>query len=204
VGGLNQSDADHTKHQDPDVELMLAFQAGDEQAFVTLYEKYRDRLVNYSRRFLTDRARGEEAAQDVFLKLYRARSRYQPVSRFSTYLFRIATNHCLNVLQRHDQKLVDRGTELSERPGAVLRDGQSSPEDAYSQTELRDFVNAAIGRLAENQRAAFLLCHYQGMSYREAAQVIEVTEGAVKSLIHRARERLAKELEPLRALQGGA
>ena len=62
VDGLNQSDADHTKHQDPDVELMLAFQAGDEQAFITLYEKYRDRLVNYSRRFLTDRARGEEAA----------------------------------------------------------------------------------------------------------------------------------------------
>jgi DNA-directed RNA polymerase specialized sigma24 family protein len=121
VGGLNQSDADHTKHQDPDVELMLAFQAGDEQAFTTLYEKYRDRLVNYSRRFLIDRARGEEAAQDVFLKLYRARARYQPVSRFSTYLFRIATNHCLNVLQRHDQKLVDRGTELSERPGAVLQ-----------------------------------------------------------------------------------
>ena len=204
VDGLNQSDADHTKHHDPDVELMLAFQAGDEQAFITLYDKYRDRLVNYARRFLVDRARGEEAAQDVFLKIYRARLRYQPMSRFSTYLFLIATNHCLNMVQRHDQKLVDRATELSERPGALLRDGSASPEEAYSQTELRGFVNSAIGRLAENQRAAFLLCHYQGMSYREAAEVIEVTEGAVKSLIHRAREKLAKELAPLRAQQGGA
>lgn len=187
--------------KDPDVALMLAFQAGDESAFIALYEKYRDRVVNFTRRFMTDRAQGEEAAQDVFLKLYQAAPRYKPAGRFSTYLYRIATNHCLNIVSRHENKRVDRGTELSERSPGLLRDDGASPETALGEQELRGAVQKAIGELPENQRAALLLCHYEGLSYKEAAQAIEVSEGAVKSLIHRAREKLAKELLHLKTVR---
>lgn len=78
---------------DPEVALMLAFAQGEEAAFVTLYRTYRDRIVGYCTRLVGDRARGEEAAQDVFIKLYRARASYSERGRFSTFLYRIATNH---------------------------------------------------------------------------------------------------------------
>lgn len=185
--------------KDPDVALMLAFQAGDESAFIKLYEKYRDRVVNFTRRFLTSQAQGEEAAQDVFLKLYQAAPRYKPGGRFSTYLYRIATNHCLNLVSRHDHKRVDRGTELGERSEALMEDDGVTPEAALGAQQMKEAVHKAMGNLADNQRAALLLCHYQGLSYKEAAEVIEVSEGAVKSLIHRAREKLAKDLLHLKA-----
>src|SRR6476619_6255361 len=97
---------------DPDVALMLAFTKGREEAFLQLYQRHRDRIVTFTGRMLGDRAQAEEAAQDVFLKLYRARDSYEPRSRFSTFLYRIATNHCLNVQSRVERKLLDREREV--------------------------------------------------------------------------------------------
>lgn len=193
---MNHREPDHKPQSateaDADAALMAAFAQGDEEAFVTLYRRYRDRMVNFARRLLGDQALAEEAAQDVFLKLYRARDRYRPSSRFSTFIYRIATNHCLNIKARHEHKLTDRS--------AVAEDlATSSAQQALDveRHELQRALRAALAKLPQKQRAALLLCHYEGMSYAEAAQVVEVSESAIKSLIHRARDRMSKELAGL-------
>ena len=191
---MNQCETDHKSAdaEDADAALMAAFAQGDEEAFVTLYRRYRDRMVNFARRLLGDQARAEEAAQDVFLKLYKARDRYRPSSRFSTFIYRIATNHCLNIRARHEHKLTDRSAVAEE----VATSSAQQTQDV-ERRELRQALRAALAKLPAKQRAALLLCHYEGMSYAEAAQVIAVSESAVKSLIHRARDRMSKELAEL-------
>lgn len=174
---------------DPDAALMLAFAAGEEAAFVELYGRYRDRMVHFCRRLLGDEARAEEAAQDVFLKIYDAGPRYQARSRFSTYLYRVATNHCLNLNARVERKLVTQEGAGYERATAP-----HSPSDDASRAQLRQALADALAKLPDKQRAALLLVHYEGFSYREAAGAVEVTESALKSLVHRARERMVHEL----------
>ena len=178
---------------DPDVALMLELKAGDEEAFVKLYRQYRDRLFNFSRRLLGDAALAEEATQDVFLKLYRARERYTPTSRFSTYVYRIARNHCLNLKARHENTRVDRH-RVAEEVGSHA----ATAEAMVERSELRAALQRALAVLPENQATALVLAHYDGMSYREVAEVLEVSESATKSLIHRARARLSQELKSLR------
>ncbi|MGD8858891.1 MAG: RNA polymerase sigma factor [Myxococcales bacterium] len=177
---------------DPDVALMQAFARGREDAFVQLYDRHRDRIVNYARRILRNEAQAEEAAQDVFLKLYRARDSYTPRSRFSTFLYRIATNHCLNIRARVEHKLVARDVEAADRPDSST----GAQERALDRKALRTHLEAALGTLPDRQRAALVLVHYEGMSYREAAKTIDVTESAMKSLVHRARATMIRELEP--------
>jgi RNA polymerase sigma-70 factor (ECF subfamily) len=173
---------------------MLAFVAGQEDAFVELYQRYRDRIVTFTSRMLADQARGEDAAQEVFLKLYRSRVSYQPHSRFSTFLYRIATNHCLNQRARLDHRLVDSEPDQDQIASAEL-DQQAN----LANKQLRASLQRALAALPERQRAALLLVHYEGMSYRDAAESIDVSEPAIKSLIHRARAALMTELEPLLA-----
>ncbi|MEE8409168.1 MAG: RNA polymerase sigma factor [Myxococcota bacterium] len=167
----------------------MAFQRGNEEAFVTLYRRYRDRIFNFARRLLGDVARAEEAAQDVFLKVYGARKSYTVRSRFSSYIFRIARNHCFNIRARHEHKLVDRGREVERHAN-----GAASPEANVERQNELEAVRIALATLPEKQAAAFILAHYEGMSYREIANALDVSEGATKSLIHRARDRLVHEL----------
>lgn len=177
---------------DPDVDLMLAFCKGDEDAFVELYRRYRDRMVAFCRRIVGDDAQAEEAAQEVFLKLYRARSGYAPRSRFSTFVYRIAANHCLNMQARVEHKLLQRGVEIDARVASPEAQQHAQLEHG----ELRAVLEKALATLPDRQRAALVLVHYEGLSYEEAAEAIEVTESALKSLIHRARSAMMEQLGP--------
>lgn len=177
--------------KDPDQALMLRFRDGDEEAFVQLYHAYRDRIVAFTTRMMGSSSLGEEAAQDVFLKLYKAGKRYEPSARFSTYIYRIATRHCLNLRDRHSFKRTSGGLD-SERE--VSED--SSPADETRKRELRDALEAALAKLPEKQRAALVLVHYEGLSYRECAETLAVSESALKSMIHRARGALTDILDP--------
>ncbi len=189
ANGLNPRDEDH--NHDADAILMQRFCAGNEEAFVKLYERYRNRMVSFAKRLLGDQATAEEAAQDVFLKLYKTRDRYRVESRFSTFLYRIATNHCLNIKARHEHKLTDRYAVADQSARS-----EADQTTAVEKGELRSALTAALTTLPENQRAALVLCHYEGMSYGEAAKVIDVSVSAIKSLIHRARDRMMQELAP--------
>jgi RNA polymerase sigma-70 factor (ECF subfamily) len=169
---------------------MLAFCRGDENAFVQLYRRYRDRITNHARRLLNDHAQAEEASQEVFLRLYQTRDSYQPLSRFSTFIFRIATNYCLNVCARSEHKLL-ADSESAGHPVAECRPGQ---EEAVAQEQLRETLAHALAALPDKQRAALVLCHYEGLSYLEAAEALEVSESALKSLVHRARRTMIATL----------
>lgn len=168
---------------------MVAFAAGDEEAFVKLYRRYRNKLFNFARRLLRDDAVAEEATQDVLLKLYRARASYSPKSRFSTYAFRIATNHCLNLLGKKERAVVDRAKAVDVAP-----DRKATPEQAAAAGEMRQKVASALSTLPDNQATALVLSHYEGMSYQEIADVLGVSVSAVKSLVFRARDSMMRSL----------
>lgn len=178
---------------DPDVALMLRFQAGADDAFAALVEKYQRSVLNTIYRYTNDRAESEDLTQDVFLRVWKARATYGPAAKFATWLFRIVTNLCLNEIRdrgRHrtqalgeDDALVDRGERGFERPTQVLH-----------KEELRTQVRAALKRLPENQRMALILDKYEDLSYEEIATRMELSTMAIKSLLFRARENLKREL----------
>lgn len=181
---------------DPDAELMLTFCRGQEDAFVELYRRYRDRIVAFCKRIVGTDAQAEEAAQDVFIKLYRTRDGYTPRSRFSTFIYRIAANHCLNLQARVEHKVVARGVEVDNRAAPSSSQSAPAPHAALEQGELREHLSRALATLPDRQRAALVLVHYEGLSYEEAAEAIDVTESALKSLIHRARGAMMEQLAP--------
>ncbi len=186
---------------DPDAALMVAFQGGDESAFRTLFEKYGRSMVGYCNHFVRDPARAEELAQDVFLNLYRSAGRYQPTARFKTFLYRIASNHCLNELRRGEYGARRELDRAPDDPDAVtdpdsLPGPAATPEQATLASALGTAVDRLLARLPEKQRAAFVMARLEGLSYEEIAEVLGTTLPAVKSLVHRATVSAAAALAP--------
>ncbi|HWP67428.1 MAG TPA: sigma-70 family RNA polymerase sigma factor [Candidatus Limnocylindria bacterium] len=189
---------------DPDVVLMLRVQAGDLEAFPLLFERYAPRVLQFVRRFVAHEARAEELTQDVFAQIFRFRRRYRPESRLSTWVFRIATNLCLNELRRPEQRLrVDLWKQQDseeDREGPMLADPDApTPEAAAAARELAAALDREIAALPGKQRAALLLSRMDGLAYRDVAEVLGCSEGAVKALLFRAihglRGRLRDHLE---------
>lgn len=185
---------------DPDAALMLAFQRGDEAAFRALFERHARGMVAFCHHFVRDAARAEELAQDVFVKLYRSAGRYRPTARFKTFLYRVASNHCLNELRRGEYAARDRTPRDDEPPDLdALPSGAATPEQELHGAALEAAVRALLAGLPEKQRAAFVLCRFEGLSYEEIAQVLETTVAAVKSLVHRATVAATAALAPFAA-----
>src|ERR687884_620986 len=119
---------------DPDAALMVAFQGGDETAFRSLFEKYGRAMVTFCYHFVRDAASAEDLAQEVFLKLHRSAGRYQPTARFKTFLYRIASNHCLNELRKGEHAARRREERSESEAGAVEPDelppGGATPQEA--------------------------------------------------------------------------
>lgn len=194
-----------TYEDDPGVRLMLAFQAGDESAFDRIVETYSPQVFALFTRFLGSRQNREDLVQDVFLRVLRARMRYQPTARFSTFLFRIAFNIAVNETQRGGAKervSADLGRDGERGDGlAFVADvSDVTPSGALEQQDVVSAVRSAIARLPENQRIALILAKYDEVPYAEIAVVLGTSEKAVKSLVHRAREALREMLAPF--LQG--
>jgi RNA polymerase sigma-70 factor (ECF subfamily) len=182
---------------------MLDAKAGDEQSFELLLRKYRTPLVNFLYRMVRNTAVAEDLAQEVFLRVYRARQEYAPSAKFTTWMFRIATNLALNSVRdnRHrrmelsmDQP-VDTG-EDEQRPLDVPDRAPSVEQEMVARCRA-ELILKAIQALPEKQRAAVLLHKYQELDYDEIAGVLECSESALKSLLFRAYETLRVELAPL-------
>jgi RNA polymerase sigma-70 factor (ECF subfamily) len=192
---------------DPGVRWMLAYQAGDEAAFDRIVLEYSPQVYALLTRFLGARSNREDLVQEAFLRVIRARERYQPTARFSTWLYRIVFNLSVNETQRSTGKEAQpMSTPALE--GERSADGFGDVDDARalqpSQHMERDdvvrVVRAAIAALPEQQRLALILAKYEEMPYVEIAQILGSSEKAVKSLVHRARETLRESLAPY--LQG--
>jgi RNA polymerase sigma-70 factor (ECF subfamily) len=183
---------------DPDAALMHAVRQGDEGAFRTLFERYTRAMVAFCHHFVRDSARAEELAQDVFVKLYRAAPGWRPTARVKTFLYRIASNHCLNELRRGEYAAAHAaGAGAGESPDPdVLPSGAPGPEAVAEGAALERAVGELLARLPEKQRAALVLCRLEGLSYEEIAEVLETSVSAVKSLVHRATVSAAAALAP--------
>jgi RNA polymerase sigma-70 factor, ECF subfamily len=188
---------------DPDVNLMQRVRDGDTVAFRELFAKYSEAVVNFAYRFVNNRPRAEELAQDTFLQIYRARGRYEAKARFTTYLYRVVTNLCLNELRRFDyqgktEPLEGRPLENGEEGSRELPD-RTLPEveDLLAGLETGDRIKNVLDKLPQNQKSALLLSRVEGLSYQEVAECLETTESAVKSLIFRATQTLREELADL-------
>jgi RNA polymerase sigma-70 factor (ECF subfamily) len=188
---------------DPEVQLMLRAKQGDDGAFTELVRAYQDRLTNIFFHMVQSQEAAEDLAQDVFMRIYRARHGYQPTARFSTWLFRIANNLASNSRRsRSRRKEVNlAGSEsgpLGVRPAEQLVAEKSGlmPGRQLDKRELQIVVQQAMEQLNERQRMAVLLHKYEEMSYEDIADAMELTSTAVKSLLSRARENLRTALEP--------
>lgn len=191
---------------DSDLELMLRVRSGDADSFELLLSRHRRPLISYFCRMVRDPALAEDLAQEVFLRVYLARERYQPEARFTTWLYRIATNLALNAIRdRRDSRaeaepVNDQGDAL-ESPAARIPDAAPTAEQALMQSDRERTIRQAVQDLPDNQRAAVILHKYQEVEYRQIAKILGVSESAVKSLLFRAYETLRQRLQPL--LEGG-
>jgi RNA polymerase sigma-70 factor (ECF subfamily) len=181
-----------------DVQLMLDVKAGDELSFELLLLKYRTPLVNFLCRMVKDQAAAEDLAQEVFLRVYRARKEYSPSAKFTTWLFRIATNLALNAIRdgKYRQMQIsidDRGEDEDEAPLEVPA-REKLAEDRLIERERNETIRRAVYSLPEKQRAAVLLHKYQEMDYSEIGKILGCSESALKSLLFRAYETLRVEL----------
>jgi RNA polymerase sigma-70 factor (ECF subfamily) len=171
---------------------MLAFRSGDASAFDALFRRWSAPLLRYLERMLRDAGAAEELVQEVFLRVHRARERYQPEARFSTWLYRIATNLALNELRRPRRREPHRSADDAEAP--ELAADAAAPEAVVDARRLGAWALRELAALPENQRAALCLSAVEGLSYAEVAEALEVSESAVKALVHRARSALAARL----------
>ena len=189
---------------------MLDVKAGDEQSFELLLHRYRTPLVNFLYRMVRSREQAEDLAQEVFIRVYRARDEYVPSAKFTTWLFRIATNLALNSLRdrRHekldisiDAPVVADAEDGDEKPFQVA-DKHPTIEQELVEEARKRMIRHAIEKLPEKQRAAVLLHKYQELDYAEIAKILSCSESALKSLMFRAYETLRVELAPLVARHG--
>ncbi len=188
---------------------MLQVRDDNATAFEELMQRYQNRLVSLMSHQVGRRDMAEDLAQEVFLRVYRARKRYIPGSKFSTWLYTIANNVALNALRglarRKEINLVNRESgEHATNPIEATATAASGlmPTRQLDKAELRDVVKLAIATLNERQRMAVLLNKFEHLSYEEIADVMQLTPSAIKSLLSRARNNLRDVLEPY--LQHGA
>lgn len=185
---------------DDDAALMLRVQQGDLAAFEILVEKYRQPVFNFIHRTLRDAEETEDLAQQVFVQVWKAASRYRVASRFSTWLFTIARNLCLNEIRRrsrHPAESLDAPMESDE--GTFERDyADNEARSVGSQVllaELTAKIDEALQDLPESQRSAILLVREKDLPYEDIARILDVSVSATKSLIHRGRETLKRRLK---------
>lgn len=182
------------KMEPSDEELMRRLADGVPSALDGLMSRYERPVLNVIYRFLGDADRAQEVAQDVFFTVYQQRHRYRPSARFSTWLFRIVKNRCLN-----ERRRLWRTQPLDTDDGAAeYPDSQTpAPDAAAIRNETGRALDAALQSLPDKQRLAFVLSRTEGFSYRDVAEALDVSVAACESLIHRARLALRNKLSPL-------
>ena len=183
-----------------DSQIMLALSAGDIAGFDYLIAKYRKQIIHFMFRMVHNQAVAEELAQEVFLRVYRSRETYRAEARFSTWLYRIATNLGVNHARdtRHERSastvyLDEPDTETGTTPDVA--DSQPSAEAAILRRERMNAIRQHVLALPERQRMAVLMHKYDGMDYRQIGDVLKLSESATKSLLFRAYQTLREKLK---------
>jgi len=181
-----------------DAAVMLRVQAGDDAAFDHLVEKFRRPIIAFMYRMARNQAVAEELAQEAFLRVYRSRQTYAAEAKFSTWLYRIATNLAVN--HARDSRNEKAGVSLDEPDAETgqkldVADGTPNVEQDILRRERMAAIRRHVEQLPERQRVAVVMHKYQEMDYREIARVLKLSESATKSLLFRAYETLREQLK---------
>jgi RNA polymerase sigma-70 factor, ECF subfamily len=200
---VSESSVNKYELLDPDVRLMLQVRDDDAAAFEELVLRYQNRVVGIMTHLTRKREQAEDLAQEVFLRVYRARKRYAPNAKFSTWLFTIANNVALNAKRSSARRReVNLSTDPNSESGPPALDQMAleasglMPTRQLDKSERAEMVRLAIDALPERQRVALLLSKFENLSYIEIAETMEMSVQATKSLLSRARENLRAILEP--------
>lgn len=193
---VNKDVAAITAALDYDAELMLRVKEGDGASFGILLEKHRSPVVHFLYRMVQNQSIAEELGQEVFLRVYRSRSTYEPTAKFRTWLFRIATHLALNSIRdgKNERSQERLDGDSSDMPVRQISDRKPSVEQSMVYQARLDEVRKAIATLPEKQRAAVLMHKYEEMEYSQIAKSLNCSESAVKSLLFRAYETLRARL----------
>ena len=185
------------EYDDPGIQLMLQFQQGDPVAFASLFEEYYRPIFKFSCRMLMNSGDAEEITQETFIQVYKAAPRYQPTAKFSTWIYTIAKNLCLNKLKAKKQvglmETIHGGENFS--LDEVLASSDPLPATELEQQERANMVKRAIESLPPLLRIPIILSRYQELSNQEIASITGCSETAIKLRIHRAMGYLAKKLK---------
>ena len=183
-----------------DAQIMLRVKTGDQSAFDYLVQKYRRPIVSFMYRMARNSSAAEDLAQEVFLRVYRSRASYEASAKFTTWLYRIATNLAVNHARdtRHERPEVTVSLdEPNEESGTTLElpDGSLTAEQAMVRRERMLAIRSKVEALPEPQKLAVIMHKYQQMDYKQIAEVLKKSESATKSLLFRAYETLREQLK---------
>lgn len=182
-----------------DTDLMMRVKAGDVSAFQLIVETYQRRVIDVAYRLLGDRDEAEDIAQETFLKVYLSAESYQPKAGLFTYLYTIAINMALNRLRKKKrERWFSLDVFKKEGEGGMGSEVPADPEDrpdlSFEQAERETVVRRALDVLPPAQKTAVVLSRYEGLSYKQIAEVMDISVPAVESKLHRAKQTLRKEL----------
>ena len=189
------------KIEKTDEALMAGFKSGSHAAFELIFERYSSHIIGFAYRFLNSREEAEDIAQEVFLRIYKAKERFDASRPFRPWLFSIASRLISNRTRsrkRHPQEPL----EIAAQDGVghshidAIEDRSLKPGELLERQQLAQYVKEALQKLPENQRTAVLLARFEDMSYEEIGVTMDISLTAVKSLLFRARQSLKESLIP--------
>ncbi len=185
--------------RDEDVELMLKFKKGDMSAFEKLMDRHKTHLINFVYRFTGSGADAEDLAQEAFLRVYQSKDRYKPTAKFSTWLYRIAINLCLNHIEKSKRiSTVPLDNAVETKEGELSREipdkVHPAPDVSAEKEEINKNIHSALSSLSDVQRAAIILNIFEDKSYDEVSKILRRSVPSVKFLLFRARKNLRKKI----------
>ena len=193
-----QQQAMNKSFQYTDEELIARFQKGDEQSYIELVKRYKDKLINFVFRLVSDRDQAEDIIQDTMLKLYTHKHYYKNIAKFSTWIYTIAGNLAKTELRKNKRRKVTNLSDMgSDDWEFEIPAKEDTAEEVYNQFD-GEHINKAIQTLPDHFREVIILRDIQELSYEEVSNIVEVPLGTVKSRINRARLQLQEMLKELR------
>ena len=187
--------SEHGAEEIDDAALMAEVARGDTVAFERLVERHQALVIGTVGRMLGSNSDVEDVAQQVFVRVWKSAPRYRPTAKFTTWLLTITRNLVFNEIRRRKRHPADTlDVHEGEEALALTDPARHVPDEELLQAEMQSAIETAIGRLPEKQRMAVVLRRYEGKSYEEIGEVLDLTVAAVKSLLFRARTELRTAL----------
>jgi RNA polymerase sigma-70 factor (ECF subfamily) len=181
-----------------DLLLIERCKRGDETAYALLVRKYQNSVYNLCRKMVRNPEEARDLSQEAFVKTFATLERYNPVYAFSSWLYKITANLCIDHIRKQRMKMLSLDEPMDGEEGTIARELQDPgqrPDEASESSEMRGVIRDAIARLPAHYREILILRHHKQLSYEEIARTLDIPLGTVKARIHRAREGLKQILQ---------